>query len=206
METKLVTFIDEVIKNIEQFNRDLKEELDVVSQLTMFKHWYYIPGLNMYGPSKYIGYKSMNTSRYNRGRGKTGVETEKILKNWFMQIPNESESDERLRNQLVALLDIYGKKLRSNAVIHIPKGNVESDLLKVVVRDVIFTVTDETYYVSATGSNFTGLYSTSSIQQTEKLLLADGWRSVGPVVRYDNVAVDMWSRKSELLSIWPRSK
>lgn len=52
----------------------------------MFRQWYYIPELNVFGPSKYIGYKNMNTSKYDRGKRKTGVGTEKILKEWFIKL------------------------------------------------------------------------------------------------------------------------
>jgi hypothetical protein len=62
----------------------------------MFKHWYYIPEIDLFGPSKFIGYENMNTSKYNRGRGKTDVDTEKVLKIWFKQIPRDSEIEEDL--------------------------------------------------------------------------------------------------------------
>lgn len=77
---ELVTSLKEVIENVKQFNKDLTENTDIVSQLTQFIHWYYIPSMGAFGPSKYIGYKNMNTSKYDRGKRKTGVGTEKILK------------------------------------------------------------------------------------------------------------------------------
>ena len=36
----------------------------------MFRHWYYIPTINAFGPSKYIGYKNMNIEEYDRGKEK----------------------------------------------------------------------------------------------------------------------------------------
>lgn len=121
MEEKLVTSVDEVVENVKQFNQDLKEGMDVSAQLTMFRHWYYIPSIGMFGPSKYIGYKNMNTSRYNRGKGKTGVDTEMALKKWFIKLPNGSNEVEEYMNKLIELLDSHNKKIRSNACIHVPK-------------------------------------------------------------------------------------
>ncbi|MGP4108627.1 hypothetical protein [Virgibacillus sp. L01] len=120
-ETELVTSIDEVIINVKQFNKDLEEGTNVVSQLTMFKHWYYISSLGMFGPSKYIGYKNMNTSRYNRGKGKTGIDTERVLTKWFIKLPTSSKEENKYMDKLIGLLNSYEKKVRSNSCIHILK-------------------------------------------------------------------------------------
>ncbi|MEH7235901.1 hypothetical protein [Bacillus sp. JJ1562] len=52
MEYELVTSLDEAVLNIKQSNKDLNEELDVISQLSQFKHWYYNPLFDLFGPSK----------------------------------------------------------------------------------------------------------------------------------------------------------
>ncbi|MGO4889956.1 hypothetical protein ACJ2A9_19605 [Anaerobacillus sp. MEB173] len=124
MDYELVTSLDEVVLNIKQFNTDLSEELDVISQLSQFKHWYFIPQINLFGPSKYIGYKNMNTSRYNRGRSKTGVDTEKELKIWFVKLSRDSEKSKKLMTELEAILACHNKKPRSNAHIHILKNGI----------------------------------------------------------------------------------
>lgn len=121
---ELVNSLQEVVKNIEQFNKDLIAETNVVTQLTQFKHWYYIPCIDSFGPSKYIGYKDMNTIRYARGRNKTGVDTEKILKEWFIKLPKESRKSQELMIKLSELLELYGKKVRSNAFIHVLKNGI----------------------------------------------------------------------------------
>jgi hypothetical protein len=76
-----------------------------VTQLTQFKHWYYISDLDAFGPSKYIGYKDMNTSRYARGRHKTGVDTEKVLRQWFISERNPSTPCSRKRATYSFILD-----------------------------------------------------------------------------------------------------
>ncbi|USK48044.1 hypothetical protein LIT38_15840 [Bacillus sp. CMF12] len=88
--------LDEVVLNINQFNTDLNEELDVISLLSQFKHWYFVPQINLFGSSIYIGYKKMNTSRYNRGMSKTGVDTEKELKTWFVKLYRDAEKCKKL--------------------------------------------------------------------------------------------------------------
>ena len=42
----LVTTLEEVKSNVQQFNLDLKAETDIVNQLTQFKHWYYVGSLD----------------------------------------------------------------------------------------------------------------------------------------------------------------
>ncbi|MGG3916004.1 hypothetical protein [Rossellomorea vietnamensis] len=121
---ELVTSLQEVIYNIEQFNKDLMEETDILTQLTQFKHWYHMPANNSFGPSKYIGYKDMNTTKYARGENKTGVDTEKILKQWFIKLPSESKKSQVLMEELSELLGLYGKRIRSNAFIHVLKNGI----------------------------------------------------------------------------------
>lgn len=124
MDYELVTSLDEVVLNIKQFNTDLSEELDVISQLLQFKHWYFIPQINLFGPSKYIGYKNMNTSRYNRGRSKTGVDTEKEMKIWFVNFLEIRKKVKKIMTELEAILACHNKNPRSNAHIHILKNGI----------------------------------------------------------------------------------
>jgi hypothetical protein len=120
----LVTSLEEVRNNVKQFNLDLKAQTDIVNQLTQFKHWYYIPSLDAFGPSKYIGYKDMNTERYDRGRSKTGVDTERELKQWFIKLPKESEKSKEFMAELERLFFTFDKRPRSNAFIHVLKNGI----------------------------------------------------------------------------------
>lgn len=121
----LVICADEVFENIIQFNKDLEQKTEIISQLSQFIHWYYVPDLDLFGPSKYIGYSNMNAKIYNRGFNKTGVDTEKVLKRWFIKLNNSSEKSELLMSKLTYLLELYNKKPRSNAVIHVLKNGVK---------------------------------------------------------------------------------
>jgi hypothetical protein len=118
----LVTEYNDVLINIYQFNEDLRNDEEVSFYLSQFKHWYYIPDLNMFGPSKYIGYKNMNSIVFNQGIQKSEVETGKVLKEWFYPLQTKTNEDLVLRTELANLLEEAEKKLRANAVIHVPKS------------------------------------------------------------------------------------
>lgn len=118
----LVTEYNDVLINIYQFNEDIQNDEEVASFLSQFKHWYYIPDLNMFGPSKYIGYKNMNSIVFNQGIQKSEVETGKVLKEWFYPLEPNTNEDLVLRTELASLLEQTDKKLRANAIIHVPKS------------------------------------------------------------------------------------
>lgn len=66
----------------------------------------------------------MNTSRYDRGRSKTGVDTEKELKTWFIKLSRDSEKSNILLMKLEDTLACHNKSPRSNAHIHILKNGI----------------------------------------------------------------------------------
>jgi hypothetical protein len=118
---ELVSNLQEIGENIVQFNSDLNNETELIEQLSQFSHWYYIDGLDMFGPSKFIGYKQMNTERYARGYAKNGGDTEKVLIKWFRTLAPRSREDSELRVKLESRLADFKKKPRKNAVIHVLK-------------------------------------------------------------------------------------
>jgi hypothetical protein len=120
----LVARVDEVIENVHQFNLDLEARTEIINQLSQFKHWYHIPSLDSFGPSKYIGYKGMNTSRYRRGRDKDGRRTEAILRKWFVALPGGSRRWQEMFGRVEQLLLRHGKKPNKNVRIHVPKHSL----------------------------------------------------------------------------------
>ena len=122
---ELIASLEEVVENVIQFNKDLENQTDIVTQLSMFRHWYYIPSINAFGPSKYIGYKNMNVEKYDRGKRKTGVDTEKELKKWFVKLSVESMKSQELMDELHKLLEKQDKKVRRNANIHVLKNGIK---------------------------------------------------------------------------------
>ncbi|MFC4320429.1 hypothetical protein [Litchfieldia salsa] len=123
-ESQLVTDYNDVIINMKQFNRDLLEQLEIKEQLPQFMHWYYIPHLNLFGPSKFIGYKQMEAELYERIKKRPSVETKRVLTEWFYPVQSETVEELILRDQLRSLLNLCEKKPRANAVFHLPKNTI----------------------------------------------------------------------------------
>ena len=81
-EFLLVEDLKEIKENMIQFNKDIKENEELRRRfISHFRQWYYIKELDMFAPSKYIGYKNMNALKYNNkdGTGADGRKTESIL-------------------------------------------------------------------------------------------------------------------------------
>ena len=126
-DNELVDAYQQVVANVKQYNADLDNGEDVVTQVRQVKHWYYIPELGMFGPSKYVGYKDMTSSFYNRGHRlpgqtvkKDGRDTEPRLSMWFRKL-HEDEMANRLRGQLNNRLATLGRSAQMSCWIHIPK-------------------------------------------------------------------------------------
>ena len=122
MNYELVESYQEVVDNIRQSNQDLARGEDICSQLRQFRAWYYIPKLDAIGPSKFIGYKRMNTSRYQRGYQKDGRETEPRLQKFFRPIWRGHPKYTHPESKLHDLTDQYGKKPNKVACLNVPLG------------------------------------------------------------------------------------
>ena len=112
----LVENLEEVKLNIIQFNIDLKTNEEMRKRfLPYFTQWYYIYEIDMFAPSKFIGYKEMDGDKYNNkdGTGADGRKTEAILKKWFIKknVPD-------LLNELNERIGRFGK-IKKNSQIHI---------------------------------------------------------------------------------------
>ncbi|MEI2444027.1 HNH endonuclease [Priestia megaterium] len=117
-EFVLIDQLDEVKRNMIQFNNDLKENEEMRRRFfSHFRQWYYIREIDMFAPSKFIGYKNMNASRYNNknGAGADGRKTEVVLRKWFVkkEIPS-------LFEKLQESIGLYGR-IKKGSKIHILK-------------------------------------------------------------------------------------
>lgn len=118
-ELKLVESLDEIKKNIIQFNHDIEVNEEMRKRfLAHYKQWYYIKELDMFAPSKFIGYKDMDADKYNNkdGTGADGRKTELALRNWFVkkEVPE-------LLIELQERMSRYGN-VKKSSQIHILKG------------------------------------------------------------------------------------
>ncbi len=73
---------------------------------------------------------------------------------------------------------------------------------RVVIADVLYCVTDETYYVLQRASVHNKKYNADSVWEAFKLLKEDGWAKCGKVQRSDYSVVDMLTRGDEYIAIW----
>ncbi|PEJ60730.1 MULTISPECIES: HNH endonuclease [unclassified Bacillus (in: firmicutes)] len=93
--------IQDVIKNIKQFNEDIKIDVNLQMKLSHFAAWYYVKEIDLFGPSNYIAYKDMCSDIYFDSDFLTEIDfrkTENILKRWFVKQPIKSLSNSLKEN------------------------------------------------------------------------------------------------------------
>jgi 5-methylcytosine-specific restriction protein A len=119
---QLVESLDEVRANIKRFNDDLYHEYDTEVMglngfLSTFHQWYYIDDIDLFGPSKFIGYKYMDSHIYQNKHGlhADGRITEKALKS----LGFVSTADPSLYIKLELFLNSFGKKPRKGVKINV---------------------------------------------------------------------------------------
>jgi len=118
---ELVESYIDVVLNVQQFNYDLNFYPELQQQLNQFRSWYYIPELDMFGPSKFVGYDLMNAIEYERGRDKDGEATERVLRKFFRRIPRSHPDRKSLESKLFELCSRYDKRPNRSFRINIPR-------------------------------------------------------------------------------------
>lgn len=122
LKLQLVESLDEVKTNIKRFNDDLikdydGEDLGLIGFLSTFHQWYYIDDLDLFGPSKFIVYKHMDSYTYKNKHGlhADGGETEKALRSLgFVETKDPS-----LHVKLEFFLHDFAKRPRKGAKINV---------------------------------------------------------------------------------------
>ena len=120
MEIEFVTDLEEIKRNIKQFNdelNDIKVNKNLIKTLSQFRHWYFIKSVG-FGPSKYIGYKNQNSEKYTKHRQMDldGRDTQEVLKK--MKLFEEAE-DPALFIKLENFLSDYNKKPNKRTRIYV---------------------------------------------------------------------------------------
>jgi len=119
----LYEFIDsywDVLDNVQRFNFDLDFDNELCSRLNQFRSWYYIPDLDQFGPSQFVGYKGMNAAEYERGYT-NGEATERVLWRFFRPIQRSNPDQKDLESKLSDLCRRYGKRPNKTHRINIPR-------------------------------------------------------------------------------------
>ena len=109
----------DVLGNVQQFNYDLDFDIDLQSRLNQFRSWYYIPDLNQFGPSQFVGYKWMSAAEYKEG-DTNGEATERALWRFFRRVQRSNPVRKSLESKLFDLCSRYGKRPNKAHRINIP--------------------------------------------------------------------------------------
>ena len=108
-DLKLIESTAEVIENAAEFRNIADGSSVAFDRFSNFFHWYYFPDLNVFAPSKFIGYKNTNLINYS-GKG-NGGETQAVLNKWFRKLEVGTKEYELVSAQLKDFSDFVGKKL-----------------------------------------------------------------------------------------------
>ena len=89
---KLVENYEDIIQNYKEFHNNIDEE--IIRKLSFFRHWYYLEEMDLFAPSKFIGYKDMTVEGYKIGTNPEhgymdGRETVPKMKRWFRLVTDE---------------------------------------------------------------------------------------------------------------------
>jgi len=113
----------DVLDNVYRFNLDLRFNLELQSKLNQFRSWYYIPDLDQFGPSQFIGYQGMDAAEYKEGYP-NGEATERALWRFFRRVQRSNPVRKSLESKLFDLCSRYGKRPNKAYRINIPRGFV----------------------------------------------------------------------------------
>lgn len=121
----LIESVEDVILNIKVFNEDLDTSESLISKLSFFTHWYYSEKLDLFGPSKFIGYKGNTSDNYRKGTSREsgymcGTVTQPILSGLFDSVDSlDREKADKLYDKLEVFTNYYDKKPNKRAKIYI---------------------------------------------------------------------------------------
>lgn len=84
----LIDSINESAINAQAFSGVGDNENSIANKnFNRFFHWYYFSNLDIFAPSKFIGYKNINLDNYQG----EGTDTQRVLSKWFVKIDAGTE-------------------------------------------------------------------------------------------------------------------
>lgn len=196
---KVVTELDQVKKNLKQFNEDLNEHEGLRKQLKQFQQWYYILEHDLFAPSKFIGYQEMKGHLYIDKEaiiGLDGRETVNTLKKYFTSMENEN-LNKHLQNQFQGKIrkDIEINVLKSERQLIEQRFSVELrelDMKQLIneLNKAMFRIYDESKAIGYTPFKFRQMVANEGGLHTAKKLisskqLSDGFAELAQRNRLD---------------------
>lgn len=119
--SELIETYNDLVENVITFNECISNSELLISRLSHFRHWYYIVELELFAPSKFIGYKGNNLNEYKIGSSRDGYmdgrDTEHKISQLFKDI--QTEGQEVHHNDLEVFLDSFGKVPNKQVHIHV---------------------------------------------------------------------------------------
>jgi putative restriction endonuclease len=142
-----ISNFDEIIKNVYEFNKVYTINDSITfDRYGTFYNWYYFPEIDLFAPSKFIGYRDTLIDHYI-GEGDGGI-TQKNLEHFFDEIDKDSNLFTILFNKLEVLAQSINKtisrKTLANGGLYIPKNKYQHYTL--------------TYYLKELSSNKTNYF------------------------------------------------
>lgn len=98
---QLVTTLDQVKQNLNQYNLELQNG-EMTLSTNRVRQWFYSMELDLFGPSRYIGYQDITIQKHQQALHLDGGETNNALSKWFVKC-----EDPELLNLLSAQLADY---------------------------------------------------------------------------------------------------
>ena len=117
-----VTSDGQVAENVQRFNEALPQATDLETLLAYFRAWYYVPKVDMVGPSKFIGYEGMTGAEYMEREDLNGTETEPVLKRWFEVLKVGTPEYKFVEQRVLDLAARFGKRVSRAARFSAPPG------------------------------------------------------------------------------------
>ena len=121
---------EDITANVKEFNTNLRKGQSLASRrFAQFSHWYYVPELDMFGPSKFIGYTETTHANYS-GSG-SGGDTQRNLSDYFASIPYPSPNYQYYLEKLEAFAQEHGLKISqktrtcNDGGLYLPKGYID---------------------------------------------------------------------------------
>ena len=133
MQVRTVRTLLEVLHNILHFNGGVGSDSQIAVRLALFRHWYFVPLLGMFGPEKFIGHvKQAGESSFPLTVQEYMEQTDILdnfdpkptLREWFR--PATEEEQFRLRLELSYVLGKQGREPNASVTIYVLKESLYS--------------------------------------------------------------------------------
>lgn len=128
MRLRTVQTLQEVIHNILHFNGEFGTDSRVSGRLGLFRHWYYVPLVGLFGPEKFIGHVKqagneiapLSVAEYlEHAETLDNFDPKPTLREWFR--PATEDEEFRLRLELAYLLGKHGREPNGVVYFHVMK-------------------------------------------------------------------------------------